>query len=97
ERGGPRDGPPHPPTLGAPRRSHGAPLSTVPLPRLNVGGPEMAPHTPQRSERPGKSSGALLYIPLLYRTLAIAVRTRSARSWAAARESVVGFTASAGW
>jgi hypothetical protein len=25
-----------------------------------MGGPEMAPHTPQRSERPGKA-GALLY------------------------------------
>ena len=71
----------------------------------SYGGPDMAP-TPQRSERPG-GAGALLYIPwsyrtglaepLFYSTLAITVRTRSARSWAAARESVVGFTASAGW
>ena len=64
------------------------------------------PPNPQRSKRPG-GAGALLYMawsyrtglaePLLYSTLAITVRTRSARSWAAARESVVGFTASAGW
>jgi hypothetical protein len=26
-----------------------------------MGGPEMAPHTPQRSERPG-SAGALIYL-----------------------------------
>jgi len=71
----------------------------------HMGAPTWPPN-PQRSERPG-GAGALLYIPwsyrtglaepFLYSTLAITVRTRSARSWAAARESVVGFTASAGW
>ncbi len=30
-----------------------------------MGGPEMAPHTPQRSERL-REPGALLYPPLLY-------------------------------
>src|SRR5207247_2222442 len=42
-----RNGPPHPPALGTPQRSQGAP-------RLPASRPEMAPHTPQRSERPGE-------------------------------------------
>jgi len=28
-----------------------------------VGGPDMAPHTPQRSERPGKAVALLDYAP----------------------------------
>src|SRR5438445_2151454 len=52
-RGGPRHGPPHPPALGAPRETRGAPRSRA-CSSAHVGGPDMAPHTPQRSERPGK-------------------------------------------
>ena len=36
------------------------PLTAAQADWVNVGGPEMAPHTPQRSERPG-AAGALLY------------------------------------
>src|SRR5207245_5853709 len=43
----PRNGPPHLPAFGTPRRSQGAPRS--PASR-----PEMAPPTSQRSERPGE-------------------------------------------
>ena len=46
--GGPRDGPPNPPALVAPRRSRGG----ASISRQDMGGPEMA-QTPQRSSRPG--------------------------------------------
>src|SRR5881296_1427108 len=64
--GGPRDGPPHPPTLGAPRGTRGAPRSRV-CSSFYVGGPEMAPHTPRCSERPGEPV-ALLDHPRAHRS-----------------------------
>src|SRR2546421_2526604 len=54
-RGGPRHGPPHPPTLGAPRGTRGAPRRPARgFSSVDVGGPDMAPHTPPRSARPGE-------------------------------------------
>src|SRR5690348_18216696 len=50
-RGGPQHGPPHPPLLGAPRRSRDAPRESAWS--CHVGGPDMAPHTPHCSARPG--------------------------------------------
>src|SRR3989449_9407230 len=43
--GGPRDGPPHPPTLGAPRGTRGAPRSSA-CSSFYVGGPPLAPPPP---------------------------------------------------
>src|SRR5256885_2649274 len=54
-RGGPRHGPPHPPEFGAPRGTRGAPRRPARgCSSVAVGGPDMAPHTPPRSERPGE-------------------------------------------
>src|SRR6266436_3110284 len=65
-RGGPRHGPPHPPTLGAPRGTCGAPRPRASAGSSDhVGGPDMAPHTPQRSGRPGEPV-ALLDLALLW-------------------------------
>src|SRR6059036_3414785 len=58
-RGGPRYGPPHPPSLG---RAPAQPWRASGLPHdgssLVVGGPDMAPHTPHRSDAPRRSRGA---------------------------------------
>src|SRR5438445_2151453 len=50
-RGGPRHGPPHPPALGAPRETRGAPRSRA-CSSAHVGGPHMAPPTPPPPGRP---------------------------------------------
>src|SRR5207245_851248 len=70
-RGGPRDRPPHPPMLGAPRGTRGAPRSSA-CSSLVVGGPEIAPQplqakgatppsdSPARcSQRPGEPAAPL--------------------------------------
>src|SRR5262245_3867611 len=73
-RGGPRHGPPHPPALVAPRQSRGAPRPRA-RSSPDVGGPDMAPHPPQRSSRPGKA------VALLDRARAHLL-TWGARTWA---------------
>src|SRR3989442_8115523 len=50
-RGGPRNGPPHPPTLGAPRDTRGAPRSSA-CSSFYVGGPPTAPPPPPPSQHP---------------------------------------------
>src|SRR5207249_5479942 len=45
--------PPTPPTLGVPRGTRGTPRFPA-CSSLDVGGPDMAPHTPQRSECRGE-------------------------------------------
>src|SRR5205085_2331307 len=50
-RGGPRHGPPHPPTLGAPRVSRGAPRSP---PAAIAGPPHGPPHPPAPRAPPGE-------------------------------------------
>src|SRR5438093_2505264 len=58
-RGGPRHGPPHPPTLGrAPAKPWRASTSTQDRSSADVGGPDMAPHTPRPSDAPRPSRGA---------------------------------------
>src|SRR6059036_1934585 len=58
-RGGPRYGPPHPPALGrAPAQPWRASGLTQDGSSFVVGGPDMAPHTPQRSDAPRRSRGA---------------------------------------
>src|SRR3989442_8145100 len=57
-RGGPRRGPPRPPTLGSPRGTRRAPRSLA-CSWFQVGGHDRAPHAPRRSDRPGEP-GALL-------------------------------------
>src|SRR2546425_1343006 len=56
-RGGPRNGPPHPPTLGAPRDTRGAPRSSA-CSSFYVGGPHPAPPPPPPPARPRAPRGA---------------------------------------
>src|SRR5207249_2220568 len=59
-RGGPRHGPPHPPTPGrAPAKPWRAPTATKDGSSADVGGPDMAPHTPDPRTRPGKAVARL--------------------------------------
>src|SRR2546427_282534 len=58
-RGGPRHGPPHPPSLGrAPAQPWRASGLAQDVSSIVVGGPDMAPHTPHRSDAPRRSRGA---------------------------------------
>src|SRR2546429_6335265 len=61
-RGGPRHGPPPPPTLGRapaePWRASGLIQDVSSRHHHAVGDPDMAPHTPRRSDAPRQSRGA---------------------------------------